>query len=1117
MKKLLSKLPLLLLLFSFRNLPAQVLFSEDFNQNILPSGWAVEDSGTGPARWMVHPSTVAIPMNGSNYLFVNSDSGGTASSTANESITSPVIASGSGQALFLSFSHFFRKRNNRQDTGRVEIFHNGIWNEVLKVSANTGQAGVPANEKIDISSYAGPDMRIRFRYTSLRAWYWAIDNLKIFSPFPADIGVSRFQLGSGNCGLSLPFNPVVWLKNYGSMMQTGFSVHYQVTGQTAVSQVFSDSLYPGDSIQFSFSNAVISAPSNPFEITAWTSLSADSDAANDSANTLINLVPSAFSLVEFTDYDGTNLSAVHPGWDEASGLNPQSGASAWNVSTAAEVTGLGSVTARINLYTTGKREWIVSPVFSPNPATSLQYKVAVTDWTLPDSDQMGSDDSMIVKVSTDCGQSWQSLAWYTAADGLPNQLTEKSLSLAAYAGQPIQIAFYAAEGNTDDANDYDFHIDQIELGVLSSNDLRLAEIQLPGGNCGAPASFPIRVKLKNNGSLTQTSAPMTYRVAGESPVSQTFSVSLLPGADTTLEFTQLVSIAAGGNYSISAWVTLPLDSNAQNDSVLAIPFTRPFVTFTAQGFTGYNGDNLTDGWQEFTGLSPVTAGSAWSAPATVQITSLGSETARINLYSSFKTEWIVSPAFNPASNKTLKFKVAVTDWTTGDPDQMGSDDSLIVKITTNCGESWQDLKTFTQADNLTNSLTEFTIPLSTYINQTLRIAFYASEGSTDDANDYDLHIDDIQLINLSPTDVGLTALILPSAECGLPSSLPVKVTMKNFGTQAQSGISLGYSVNGGAPFTATYSSSLAPGENVVYEFSQPADISQPGNYIIRAWASVNGDQDNGNDTLASEPLSPTPAALPPVDFSSFDGSNLSQLFPGWVEKSGHEPSGTTSFWNVGTASQTSGLGSTAARVGIVSNTRREWLISPGFRPAPQTELRFKLALTSINFAVPGTLGSDDSLKVLISTNCGLSWELVTAFTSASGLTNTLVPKTADLSAWAGQSCLIGFKATSGNVANTQSTDIHLDDIETGPLTTGASQLISGKASIRLFPNPAAGKTLFVEGDDANGNLRFFSSTGKEVFPEPAQGNGRSFDLKEITSGMYYIRTESGNTAGFVIP
>jgi hypothetical protein len=280
---------------------------------------------------------------------------------------------------------------------------------------------------------------------------------------------------------------------------------------------------------------------------------------------------------------------------------------------------------------------------------------------------------------------------------------------------------------------------------------------------------------------------------------------------------------------------------------------------------------------------------------------------------------------------------------------------------------------------------------------------------------------------------------------------------------------------------------------------------------------LSGDQDNGNDTLTSEPLSPTPAALPPVDFSSFDGSNLSQLFPGWVEKSGDEPTGNTSFWNVGTASQTAGLGSTAARVGIVSNTRREWLISPGFRPAPQTELRFKLALTSINFSVPGTLGSDDSLKVLISTNCGQSWELVTAFTSASGLTNSLVQKTADLSAWEGQSCLIGFKATSGSLANTQSSDIHLDDIETGPLTTAASPLISGKASIRLFPNPAAGKILFVEGEDVRGNLRFFSGTGKEVFPVSVERNIRSYDFKELPSGLYYIRTESGNTAGFVIP
>lgn len=1115
MSKSYLKLLISSIFFLCLNLQAQVFLSENFNLNTIPSGWTVEDSGSGPARWMIHaPAAALATMNGSNFLFVNSDSGGSASSTANESIISPLISAAPGQPLFLSFSHFFRKRINRQDTGRIEVFHNGSWKEVFKVSANAGLAASPVTEKIDISNLVGPELRIRLRYKSLRGWYWAIEDIKVSSPYPADIGVSGFS--SSGCGVSLPFRPVVWLKNFGSAAQNNFPVLYKAAGQTIVSESYPDSLLPGDSVQFTFSQAINSVSSS-FELLAWTGLNADSNRLNDSAATTINLAPSGFPTVEFTNFDGVNLSQTEPGWQEWSGLNPQPGISAWGVSTAAEAAGLGSVSARINLYSLGKREWMVSPAFSPDSAASLRYQVAVTNWNTPDPDQMGSDDSLIVKVSTDCGESWQNLAWYTVSDALPNQLTEKSVSLAAYQGQTIRVAFYGSEGSVDDLNDYDFHVDKIRLGILSANDLQLSAIEIPGGNCGAPPSFPVRVKLINSGSLPQTSAPISYQISGQNPVNQTFPLSLPAGADTTLEFTELVNAASSGNYSISAWVSLPSDANPLDDSVLAVPFTRPGSGFAIQTFTAYNGDNLTGGWQEFSGISPELAGSSWANPTAEQVTGLGSETARVNLYTATKKEWIISPAFSLSVSKSLKFKLAVTDWTNPDPATMGSDDSLVVKITTNCGQSWQNLRSFTASDNLSNSLTEFTIPLSTFIGQTVRIAFFATEGSTDDLNDYDVHIDDIELLNLSPTDVGLTSLIIPSAECGLPSSLPVKVKLVNFGTQAQSGFGLNYSVNGGPAVSGVYSNSLAPGEIVTYEFSQPADISQPGSYVIRAWTSLAGDQETGNDSLASEPLSPTPIALPPVDFSGYNGTNLTTISPGWQEKSGHEPTGTTSFWNVGTASQTTGLGSTAARVGILGNARREWLISPGFRPAPQTELRFKIALTSINFSAPGSLGSDDSLKVLISTNCGQSWEILSAFTAQSGLSNALVEKTIDLTAYEGQSCQIGFKATSGSISNTQSNDIHLDDIQTGPLTTSAYPLQKGKSGIRLFPNPVAGGLLTLDYEEACGRIHFYSVTGKEVFPVSSAENKPIFDVMNLPSGLYFIRSETGQSASFIIP
>jgi hypothetical protein len=202
-------------------------------------------------------------------------------------------------------------------------------------------------------------------------------------------------------------------------------------------------------------------------------------------------------------------------------------------------------------------------------------------------------------------------------------------------------------------------------------------------------------------------------------------------------------------------------------------------------------------------------------------------------------------------------------------------------------------------------------------------------------------------------------------------------------------------------------------------------------------------------------------------------------------------------------------------VGLLNNSRREWIISPGFRPAPQSELRFSLALTAINFATAATMGNDDSLKVLISTDCGLSWNVLEAYTAQSGLTNSLVPKTIDLSSYAGQSCQIAFKATSGLVSNSQTTDLHLDNIQTGPLTSVSKYRIN-EDIIRVIPNPVNNGLMEIKFLEQNSDVRFFSAAGAEVFPVRESGKPGYFNVGKLPTGLYFVK--SGNAAcKFIIP
>jgi hypothetical protein len=199
--------------------------------------------------------------------------------------------------------------------------------------------------------------------------------------------------------------------------------------------------------------------------------------------------------------------------------------------------------------------------------------------------------------------------------------------------------------------------------------------------------------------------------------------------------------------------------------------------------------------------------------------------------------------------------------------------------------------------------------------------------------------------------------------------------------------------------------------------------------------------------------------------------------------------------------------------------RREWLISPGFLVKPSMTLTFRIALTAANTGTPASLGSDDSLVVLISNNCGQTWTILKAFTAQSNIPNSLVTQNVSLSGYDGQNCQIGFKATTGLIANIQASSIHLDSIRAGSiiLTSLQEPQVAGTKSLRVFPNPVSSGILHVYFPESQMQPRFYSVMGREYFPMSISDEGNRFDVSAFPSGMYFIRTKNGISAGFVIP
>lgn len=180
------------------------------------------------------------------------------------------------------------------------------------------------------------------------------------------------------------------------------------------------------------------------------------------------------------------MATIHPGWSEGSGNPLPSGTfSAWRFSNTGQTTALGKTTATLNLYESAREEWLISPRMLISASDVLTYEVAITDYNTTSSGVMGSDDFVKVMISNNNGSTWSMVKEFTKTDAISNSLTQQSMSLSAYAGQTIQVAFYGQDGPVEDSNDYDFHLANIFIGTDVTNPTLVSSMPSSGANVAA--------------------------------------------------------------------------------------------------------------------------------------------------------------------------------------------------------------------------------------------------------------------------------------------------------------------------------------------------------------------------------------------------------------------------------------------------------------------------------------------------------------------------------------------------------------------------------------------------------------------------------------------------------
>jgi len=98
-------------------------------------------------------------------------------------------------------------------------------------------------------------------------------------------------------------------------------------------------------------------------------------------------------------------------------------------------------------------------------------------------------------------------------------------------------------------------------------------------------------------------------------------------------------------------------------------------------------------------------------------------------------------------------------------------------------------------------------------------------------------------------DIATASLVTPDVSniCSLSNAETISVKVKNYSSMTATNIPVTYSVNG---VTVTESvPSINPFDSVVYNFTQPADLSAFRKDTLLAWVHYPGDNYPANDTI----------------------------------------------------------------------------------------------------------------------------------------------------------------------------------------------------------------------------------------------------------------------------
>ena len=242
----------------------------------------------------------------------------------------------------------------------------------------------------------------------------------------------------------------------------------------------------------------------------------------------------------------------------------------------------------------------------------------------------------------------------------------------------------------------------------------------------------ISVFIQNYGSNPQQLIPFFYSLdfmnaAINNPVDGLFTGVVAKDSSEVIDFDNQIDFSEPGYYYFEAWTELEGDENPANDT-FSYEFITAYPLPLSENFNMLdNGTRLPDGWSSPNGVPILVPG---ENPHGLTNPVIGEEFSPF--FGGVDTlEFTIAP-YGPMeadSELTFDYRFVQADFAgTVTPYALDGDDYLRIDVSTDCGETYEELFVMTENDIVTTLFKEQSVSLADYAGEAITIRFQASNN-----------------------------------------------------------------------------------------------------------------------------------------------------------------------------------------------------------------------------------------------------------------------------------------------------------------------------------------------------------------------------------------------------